>query len=118
MDLKIKQALTSEKVIDISTIGRKTGKLHRIEIWFHNVEGKVYITGSPGERDWYQNMLARPEFTFHLKQSVHADLDAIAKPIRDEDSRREWFSRYLANSDRDVEQWVRESPLVEVSFVE
>lgn len=121
MERKIEQALASEKVIDITTIGRKSGNPHRIEIWFHNVDGKIYITGQPGrKRDWYRNMLKHPEFTFHLKQSVHADLSAMAQPITDEDSRRNWFSRYLANSDREaeLETWIKNSPLVEVHFVE
>lgn len=119
MDNKVQEALASEKVIDITTTGRKTGKPRRIEIWFHNIDGKIFITGSPGrQRDWYRNMLARPEFTFHLKQSVKADLAARANPITDEAARRSWFSRYLANSDRDVEAWVNDSPLVEVSFID
>lgn len=117
MDSKIKRALETDKVIDITTIGRKTGKERRIEIWFHNVDGKFYITGRPGrKRDWYQNMVANPEFTFHLKESVTADLEATAHPMTDEAQRRAWFERYLAGSDRDVEAWTAESPLVEVTF--
>ena len=119
MDQKIKHALETEKVIDITTTGRKTGKPRRIEIWFHHIDGKIYITGSPGrQRDWYQNMVANPQFTFHLKQSVTVDLDAISHPITDENSRRQWFTKFLEDSDRDVEAWVRESPLVEVTFTE
>lgn len=119
MDSKVKHALETEKVIDITTIGRKTGKERRIEIWFHNVDGKFYITGMPSrKRDWYQNMVAHPQFTFHLKESVMADLKATAHPITDEDQRREWFTPFVADSDRDLEAWVRESPLIEVTFSE
>ncbi|PJF34140.1 MAG: nitroreductase family deazaflavin-dependent oxidoreductase [Phototrophicales bacterium] len=118
MDSKIKQALATDKTIDITTIGRNTGKARRIEIWFHNVDGRFYITGRPGKRDWYQNMMAHPEFTFHLKESVIADLAATARPITDEGERQAWFERYLAGSDRDVVAWIAESPLVEVTFVE
>ena len=70
MDESIKQALERDRTIDITTTGRKTGQPRRTEIWFHNVEGRLYITGTPGRRDWYANLLAHPEFTFHLKQSV------------------------------------------------
>lgn len=119
MDAKIQQALNTEKTIDITTIGRKSGEPRRIEIWFHNIDGKFYITGQPGrKRDWYQNMVANPQFTFHLKGNVQADLDATAHPITDETSRRAWFEGYLAGSDRDVEQWITESPLIEVKFAE
>jgi deazaflavin-dependent oxidoreductase (nitroreductase family) len=119
MNEQVKKALATEKVIDITTNGRKTGKLRRIEIWFHNMDSKIYITGMPGrKRDWYRNMLANPQFIFHLKESVKADLAARANPIVEEDVRRAWFSHYLAGSDRDLEAWISESPLVEVSFEE
>jgi deazaflavin-dependent oxidoreductase (nitroreductase family) len=119
MDAKIQQALNTEKIIDITTTGRKSGDPHRIEIGFHNIDGRIYITGKPGrKRDWYRNMLANPNFTFHLKQSVVADLPAQATPITDDAARRAWFSRYLKDSDNDVEQWIQGSPLVEVAFTE
>jgi deazaflavin-dependent oxidoreductase (nitroreductase family) len=119
MDAKIQQALNTEKIIDITTTGRKSGDPHRIEIGFHNIDGRIYITGKPGrKRDWYRNMLANPNFTFHLKQGVVASLPARATPITDDDARRAWFTRYLEDSDNDVEQWIQNSPLVEVTVTE
>ena len=48
MDDAIRQALEQERTIDITTRGRRSGELQRIEIWFHNLDGRVYITGLPG----------------------------------------------------------------------
>ena len=67
-------------IIDITTTGRKTGEVRRIEIWFHNLDGRLFITGTPGKRSWYANLVAHPEFTFHLKEGVTADLPAHATP--------------------------------------
>jgi hypothetical protein len=53
------------RTIDITTRGRNTGQLHRTEIWRHHLDGQVYITGTPGRRDWYAKVLAHPEWTFH-----------------------------------------------------
>ncbi|HXH11937.1 MAG TPA: nitroreductase family deazaflavin-dependent oxidoreductase [Alphaproteobacteria bacterium] len=113
MDERIKRALERDRTIDITTKGRKTGQPRRTEIWFHNVDGQLYITGTPGRRDWYANLLTHPEFTFHLKQSVRADLPARATPILDQARRREIFSaihRKLGGS-RDLDAWVEGSPL-------
>lgn len=60
MDAAIQQALDSDRAIDITTIGRTSGQPHWIEIWFHTIDGKLYITGLPGRRDWYANMGANP----------------------------------------------------------
>ena len=45
MDETIKQALERDRTIDITTIGKKTGRPRRKEIWFHNLDGSLYITG-------------------------------------------------------------------------
>ena len=122
MDKQIVEALDRDDTIDITTIGRKSGQPRRIEIWFRRVNGRTYITGIPGTRDWYANMLANPHFTFHLKQSIQADLPARAHPVLDEAERRQilaapvmaWYHGQV-NSLNDL---VTGSPLVEVIFEE
>ena len=118
MDDDIGRALERDRTIDITTTGRKTGQRRRKEIWFHNIEGRIYITGQPGRRDWYANLVAQPEFTFHLKESVRADLRATASPIREDAQRREILAnihRKLGGS-RDLDAWVAGSALVEVTL--
>ena len=119
MDESVKQALERDRTIDITTRGRKTGQPRRKEIWFHNVAGHLYITGTPGRRDWYANLLAHPEFTFHLKQSVRADLPARATPILDRAQRREIIAaiHQKLSGNRDLDAWVEGSPLVAVELL-
>jgi len=118
MNEMIQQALTKDRTIDITTIGRGSGLPRRIETWFYRVDDRVYLTGSPGRRDWYANLLATPDFTFHLKQRVAADLPAQAAPITDPDSRRAIFTRILSDlgGTRDLEAWMAGSPLMAISF--
>ena len=91
-----RRALEQDRTIDITTTGRKIGRPRRKEIWFLNVDGRLFITGTPGRRDWYANLVAHPEFTFHLKQSVRADLPAVAKPIVDAPQRRDNYLKDTA----------------------
>jgi deazaflavin-dependent oxidoreductase (nitroreductase family) len=119
MDERVKDALARDRTIDITTRGRKTGQLHRTELWFHYIDGHVYITGTPGRRDWYANLLAHPEFTFHLKQSTKADLPARATPILDRARRRAIIAsidQKLGGS-RDLDAWVEGGPLVAVELL-
>jgi deazaflavin-dependent oxidoreductase (nitroreductase family) len=120
MDAQIQHALEQGGVIDITTRGRTTGEPRRIEIRFHHSEGQVYITGRPPRwRDWYANLLAHPEFTFHLKQGLQADLPARATPILDEARRRAIIAAIHEKRGvyHDVEAWVEHSPLVAVDFL-
>ncbi len=119
-DPNIAQALANDLVIDITTVGRSSGELKRLEIWFHNVDDRYYITGRPGPRSWYANVLADPSITFHLKESVEADLDGTARVVTDPDEKRSVFlsakklSEYINESN--VQEWVDGSPLIEVVF--
>ena len=47
MDANVSRALSHGQVIDITTTGRRTGQPRRIEIVFHNIDGRIYITGMP-----------------------------------------------------------------------
>ncbi|MFQ5872591.1 MAG: nitroreductase/quinone reductase family protein [Dehalococcoidia bacterium] len=116
MDAKVKRALEQDLTIDITTKGRKSGLPQRTEIWFHNLYGRLYITGTPGKRDWLANLIANPEFTFHLKQSAQADLPARAKPIFQLARRREVLAAILGKlgKEEDLEARVEGAPLVEV----
>ena len=118
MDKKVERALGQDRVIDITTVGRRTKRNRRIEIWFFNIEGRIYITGSPGRRSWYANLLANPRFTFHLKGSARADLPARARPITNRKERREMLTKIqpLAGTFRELGAWVDGSPLIEVTF--
>jgi len=119
MDEAVQRALERDRTIDITTTGRQTRQPRRQEIWFHNVGGHLYITGTPGRRDWYANLLAHPEFTFHLKQSVRADLPARATPILDQGRRRAILAsiHQKLSGQRDLQAWVEGSPLVEVELL-
>ena len=118
MNSEIERALATDNLIDMTTIGKATGKPHRIEIAFHNFDGRLYITGTPGKRDWYANLLANPHFTFHLKQSAQADIPARAIPITDEATRRQVLSKVVVKWNRqgELEAFMSSSPLVEVEL--
>jgi deazaflavin-dependent oxidoreductase (nitroreductase family) len=118
MDAAIERALTTDGLIDITTVGKKTGKPSKIEIAFHNFDGVLYITGTPGKRDWYANLVAKPQFTFHLKQSAQADIPAKAIPITDEVTRRQVLTKVVEKwgKQAELEAFVQSSPLVEVQL--
>ena len=123
MDADVKAALARDGTIDITTVGARSGLARRSEIWFLHLDGRTFITGTPGPRNWYSNLLAHDLFTFHLRESTTADLSARAVPILDEATRRWVFSQphrwndwYLGEAPFD--ELVASAPLVEVLFHE
>ena len=121
MDAAVKEALGKGGIIDITTTGRKSGEARRIEIMFHAIDGKVYISGypRPQKRRWLMNLEANPSFTLHLKEDVKADLPATARVVTDATERRQLLPTVSKTWGRDdIDVMIEQSPLVEVTFEE
>lgn len=118
MNGSIEQALSRGQVVDITTTGRRTGQPRRIEIVFHNIGGRIVISGMPiphRRRAWLANLEADPRLTLHLKGPVVADLPATARIVTNEAERRLLLTQVARNWNRsDVETMVAFSPLIEV----
>ncbi len=120
MDEQIRRALLTGHVIDITTTGRRSGTPRRIEIVFHNIGGRIYISGVPRAdhtRAWLRNLADDPHLTFHLKGAVTADLPATARIVTDEQERRAILTEVAKTWGRhDVETMTKYSPLIEVTL--
>jgi deazaflavin-dependent oxidoreductase (nitroreductase family) len=118
-----------DRTIDITTIGRRTGEPRRIEIVFYRLGDDYYLSGipAPTTRHWLANLAAHPEFTFHLKHAVVADLPATAMVIVDPVERRRVLALFgdqfnqRRGTDSEwpeavLDEWVAQSPLAKISF--
>jgi deazaflavin-dependent oxidoreductase (nitroreductase family) len=116
-DTAVLEALRAGGLIDITTLGRKSGTPRRIELAFHNVDGRILLSGRPGwPRDWVANLRANPRMTFHLKGAVTADLPASGRVITDRSERERLLPAIAAGWGYDLGLMVASSPLVEVTF--
>ena len=125
VDERVRRTLDVSRVVDLTTIGRKSGKLHRMEIPCFNVEGRLFVIGDPRThderrelrpRDWYANVVADGRCTVHLKTSfdrdlrvsspgvigvldydnlIEAEAHALARPVLDPDERRRVLDHIL-----------------------
>jgi deazaflavin-dependent oxidoreductase (nitroreductase family) len=112
--------LSEDPTIDITTTGRRSGEPRRIEIWMLEVDGRFFITGTPGPRDWLANLLAHPSLVVHLKRRARIDLDARAETVDDVATRRrvlEHLSARWYRTQSPLDELVAEAPMVEVTFV-
>ncbi len=102
--------------IDLTTIGRRSGQPSRIEIWWFRVDGRFVITGTPGPRDWYANVLADPRVTVHV---AGLDLRGTATPVTDAKLRRRvltdpatsWYA-----TQAQLDHLLAEAPMVEIEL--
>src|SRR5437867_1856641 len=65
----------------VSTVGRRTGRPHTIEIWFGLAGSTLYLLSGGGERsDWVRNLLANPAVIVRLGER---ELAATARVVAD-----------------------------------
>jgi F420H(2)-dependent quinone reductase len=118
VDDRVRRALSRGHRIDITTTGRKSGRPRRIELTFHNIGGRIFISGRPGfRRGWIANLRANPEMTFHLKGPIAwADLPAHGRVILDREERGRVLAPIAAGWGYELALMVASAPLVEVTF--
>ena len=109
-------------LIDITTTGRRSGRPRRIEIVFHNMDGRIIISGMPSRRTraWIRNLGADPRITMHLKGTLQADLPGTARIITDATERRivaDWLVTHSWPR-MDADAMAAYSPMIEVTLDE
>lgn len=116
MDDSIRAVLFRSQIIDLTTTGRRTGRRRRIEIFLHETDGLLFITGMPRAdrtRDWIYNVAADPRVVVHLKQSVVADIPATARVITDPEQRQPLIEVAAQRWGRtDIPAMLQHSPLI------
>jgi deazaflavin-dependent oxidoreductase (nitroreductase family) len=108
---------TRDRMIDITTIGARSGQPRRIEIWLWSVEGTLYLASDETPRAWFANVKAHPHLTLHFKNDGDVDVPVKAAIITDPTTRRRVLAEILEESHRDpnlIDLWVARSPLVEL----
>ena len=119
MNELVSRELADDPTIDVTTTGRRTSRPRRIEIWMLDVDGRYYITGTPGPRAWLANLAADPSLTVHLKRHALVDLPATARIVTDTDTRRRVLEHAAARWYRDqtaIDHLLDGAPMVEVTF--
>lgn len=110
--------LAASRTIELTTTGRRSGHPSRIEIWWFHFEERFIITGTPGRRDWFANVLATPDVTIHLNGDSYR---GVASPIDDAALRRRFFSssstevRWYAGQ-AELNRLIDASPMIEILF--
>lgn len=107
----------SEPYAYVSTIGRRTGRPHRIEIWFAAEDGRMYLLSGGRERsDWVRNLQANPRVTVELGNETHAGVARVLQPGTAEDKRaRELLVGKYREGDN-LDTWGRTALPVVIEF--
>ena len=100
-----------ESFLYLTTLGRRTGRPHRIEIWFAAHEGRLYLLSGGRERaDWVRNLQANAQVAVELGDETHVGLAHVleAGDPANQLARQLLVAKYAATED-DLDAWGRTS---------
>jgi deazaflavin-dependent oxidoreductase (nitroreductase family) len=104
--------LDAHSVINLTTMGRVTGRPHRIEIWFaHHDETLYFLSGGGDRSDWVRNIIANPAVSVRTDGK---DFSGRGRIVEDPDEQRLArdcvFTKYTSTYGGDLSGW-REAAL-------
>jgi deazaflavin-dependent oxidoreductase (nitroreductase family) len=101
----------------VTTIGRRTGRPHRIEIWFAVEDGQMYLLSGGRERaDWVRNLQENPKVTAELGDEMHAGTARVPHPSTPEDRRARELLVGKYRQGNNLDEWGRTALPVVIEF--
>jgi deazaflavin-dependent oxidoreductase (nitroreductase family) len=103
----------------LTTTGRRTGRPHRIEIWFATHDDVVYLlSGGREGSDWVRNLEASADVTLELGDRIGPARARPVEPASEEDAlaRRLLVEKYQPGAGEDLSSWGRSSLPVAVEW--
>jgi hypothetical protein len=78
------KAAAQEREVTLTTVGRKSGKEHRVTIWLTTDGKRVFIRSGQGlRRQWPQNFITRDEAVLRLgKLAVKVKPKLVTDPVQ------------------------------------
>jgi deazaflavin-dependent oxidoreductase (nitroreductase family) len=105
------QQLADQEYCYLTTLGRRSGRPHTIEIWFASHGQTLYLlSGGREKADWVKNAAQQPEvqlkiggvvFTGQVRFVDNGQEDALARKVV--------YNKYRPRSNDDLEDWSRTS---------
>ena len=96
----------------LTTTGRRTGRPHRIEIWYAKAGNTLYLLSGGGRSsDWVQNMLDDPAVMVEVDGVEHRAAARVLAGDSDEAelARDLVFDKYAPRSGDDLTDWRQRS---------
>jgi deazaflavin-dependent oxidoreductase (nitroreductase family) len=91
----------------VTTKGRRTGRPHRIEIWYASDGTTLYLLAGGGHSsDWVRNALADPTVQVEIDGDISAGRARIIEDGEEADRARLLvFAKYAPRSGDDLSEW-------------
>jgi len=103
------------KLIHLTTLGRKTGKPHMVELWFAARRGRVYLSHEGEETDWMKNIRKNGGVSFEIGGRNFTGTARLLENNSDEarEGKVDLYEKYYGKASKEtIEDWFSRSKLL------
>ena len=111
------EILRKEKFAYLTTIGRRTGKAHTVELWFAFANGKIFLSHEGRYTDWMKNITHGSPVRVRIgKLSLEADGTILKEGESRELGKRSLYEKYYGPAPKaTVDDWFELSTVIELT---
>ena len=111
--------LQKEKLAHLTTVGRKTGKPHRVELWFSLGAGKIFLSHEGDYTDWMRNITKNRRVRIQIgRLDLEADATILKEGVSKELGKTSLYEKYYGPAPKaTIEDWFELSTIIELNPV-
>lgn len=110
-------ALRKEKLIYLTTTGRRTGRPHTVEIWFAYADGRIFLSHEGKHTDWMKNIRHKARVHARIGPLDFEARAAVVKESKDlELGKTSLYEKYYGPATRaKIDDWFELSTILELA---
>ena len=108
--------ISNEPYLYLTTIGRKTGNFHTVELWFAIANEKIYLSHEGNYTDWMKNILKKSWVKFKIEKTR---FQGTAKILKEKElfelGKHALYLKYYGKTKKEIiDDWFSESTIIEI----
>jgi deazaflavin-dependent oxidoreductase (nitroreductase family) len=114
------ESLRKEKFAYLTTVGRKTGRPHSVQLWFAIGAGKIFLSHEGDYTDWMKNIARNKRIHIRIgRVSLEADATIVKDGEPNELGKTSLYEKYYGPAPKaKVDDWFELSTIIELTPIE
>lgn len=113
------EILREEKFAYLTTVGRRTGRPHTVQLWFAFADGSIFLSHEGKYTDWMKNIVQGSRVSARIgRLTLKADATILKEGKRQELGKASLYGKYYGPAPKStIDDWFELSTLIELTPV-
>ena len=114
---EVTSILSGEKFVYLTTLGRKTGRPHTVELWFAFAGSKIFLSHEGKYTDWMKNIIHGRRVRARVgRLNLEADAIVLKEAKLQELGKKSLYEKYYGPAPKaTIDDWFELSTIIELT---